>query len=48
MYVIETEAHEQVGKVLNNLSKVKRPDGGTSFTLDYSGTAVGTLCEEHK
>jgi hypothetical protein len=41
MYIIENEAHK-------NLSKVKRPDGGTSFTLDYSGTAVGTLCEEHK
>jgi len=28
MYVIETEAHEQVGKVLNNLRSVHRPDGG--------------------
>ena len=28
MYVIENEAHEQVGKVLNNLRSVHRPDGG--------------------
>ena len=47
MYIIENEAHNKISEH-KNLSKVQRPDGGTSFTLDYSGTAVGTLCEEHK
>ena len=28
MFVIENEAHEQVGKVLNNLRTLQRPDGG--------------------
>ena len=30
VYVIENEGHQQVGATLNNLSVVKRPDGGQS------------------
>jgi len=33
MYVIENEAHEQQGKVLNNLRVITRPDGGMSSNV---------------